>query len=513
MSFARFRFNEAAGAHTFVNSGDVAGNLIANIDDPLCLCQTGQLSGVNAMHVDTEQKPGSTTYTYARSEPDSAFGLFRPVQFTIAFWLYLYRASATYVELFRIGDVAGGAISVQASYYSGTATVRVIWNGSTIFTHSISPEAWSHIALLFDGSGFVQLFHDGVVAITTDNAGPSWSSGQYWSVDTPSESVSWQQCWYSDLIVCDAILDDWIPGAFAEGPNGYPALPGQEPPTMDDRFLVLHGVELPCRQDTVSLEHVRIGERGKAFDGSVYSTTRRIQRRVTLTTPPLSYVEARAWEELLNAPSNWTFALNNTYSVQGAAATVTLGTPAAVARPSGAPAAMGAYVLHLADYGDAIELPIPLGYLGRYTLAFQAWDGTTFRHVIRSGAQWWIDGVRDDIGGATVWADRIEALPAASKVTIQSWGGAEYWLGNIVYFAAPLPSAWAEDLAGSLSDYPPADARRVRLEGELFGGQEGGSSVCRCSAQVLSSRPLNAPVGGARGAHDLQVELDEIEWV
>lgn len=238
MAHARFKFNEALDAATFLNSGTVAGSLAAIVDDPSVSCKIASVGGHQVLVVDNTANlaymPGGAPACDALpADPSSAFAAFQPAQFTISLWFYIASIAdiGSNNTLFFLtwpepsnNSVANLAFIVNAS---GGNWIKC---GTDYFLPTLTMGAWHHIAVTYDGT-ILNTYVDGAL-VDTEPSGVSFSyyPTTVFGIGGLRTEFGNARIGYSDFIVADATWDAWIPTAFAAGPAGFPAAP-EAPPT------------------------------------------------------------------------------------------------------------------------------------------------------------------------------------------------------------------------------------------------------------------------------------------
>jgi hypothetical protein len=263
-------------------------------------------------------------------------------------------------------------------------------------------------------------------------------------------------------------------------------------------FLSFNGIDMPVRANSVRLEMMDVGERGQAFDGTPYSTIRKRLYKMSLTTPPITVTEARAWEALLGRASNWDFENANNYSRQGLPASTMTG-----AGYTGGSQCVGVFSLYVqGPSGGAAALPIATAPTGQWSAAFmRRYNGVLSHHIVSGSGYMYVNGAQTAM---PTWC-------TCNTTTGLLWFtsaplGAYY--DEIWHFPAGIPSlTWVQQIYS----WQGANAGRVRFAFPLMSiSCEALATTCVGVPRVIQRRPL-ARVAGSGTYQELDIEIDGLE--
>lgn len=223
--------------------------------------------------------------------------------------------------------------------------------------------------------------------------------------------------------------------------------------------LAVNGVPVGVLDGSASLAVEEIGEKTRAFDGSMRSSRRATKRTLSIEVPMLVPADAEPIRQLLlGAGHAWSFEGQHLYSSKGK------GPAAAVGTPTYGAGKFGSYALQTSN---TVGVQYALGTAAWSVLAWHH-DGTAWHHrVACSDGSGGLDGVA---GSASV--DPSHGLQVAGGlVQIGSYSApaaGTYRTDDLVILPYVLPAAWVPAIFAAGA--PWGGLPKLSVTGDLLSG-------------------------------------------
>jgi hypothetical protein len=207
-------------------------------------------------------------------------------------------------------------------------------------------------------------------------------------------------------------------------------------------FLTLNGIPLQMAPSSGAKRAVHLGQYGRSYNGTPFSTVRTTKVDMPGTTTPMTKAEADTLERLLQGDGHvWSFDSVD-YSSRG--------TPVLSSGGAGYTLSAGA-----PKFGtDALEVTNPDGFVrwslagdewswSAWTMMLWVWEGTWHHYARTSAGSYWKDGATIAAGSFPAWVTFI-----ASILRVDA-DGSDRLVDDMVMLPYVVPSTWPAYVYGA----------------------------------------------------------------
>lgn len=240
-------------------------------------------------------------------------------------------------------------------------------------------------------------------------------------------------------------------------------------------FLTINGIDVEVAAATPPTAGIEeVGERVRAFDGTLRVSRHALKQSFEFTTPPMLRADATALRRLLMGEGHaWSFD-SNLYSSKGLGGSSVTN---AVQQASGS-SKFGAGRLQVGATTGTITFAAALG--STWSAGFwRSTNGTSWTHyLVRSDGAKWVDGSRSD-GTSTTWLS-----VSSGSLTLANGTGSAVYYDDLYALPFLTADSWGPMLGVATSPFSALPA--LTVTGDLI---EGSSLTCIGMAESYEVLP------------------------